>query len=358
MNGIAKEEVMGLLIAAGLIKEGQDDGQYSWQIQEISADGSLRTFFRIKSKNGSSLCVGVSPEKPEGIALAEAQAAISIGRHLERQGVPVPRILGANQKSGLILFEDCGDDRLHDIIVAEKRQGHGFSERLNRLYHKAIEGLVHMQCFGAQSFEKSWCFDTPEYDTELMVTRESEYFLQAFWGNLVGGEVPDGISDEFHDLATEAGRGELSLFMHRDFQSRNIMVTANSVRFIDFQAGRIGPPGYDIASLLIDPYSMLSEQQQNELLSHYLDKLARHVRFERTKFLKQYSYLALQRNLQIIGAFAFLSRQRGRRFFTPFITPALAQLCHLLSEKTLGQYPLLTGLAEEGMRWAKDHFSA
>ena len=332
-----------------------DEGQNSLHFQEISADGSLRGFFRIMERTGETVCFGVCPEKPEGIALAEAHAAMAIGHHLSRQGIQVPEILAADQQSGLILFEDCGDIRLHDIVVAEKKDGRGFSDRLEGLYNQVIAGLVRMQWFGGQEFERSWCYDTPEYDPELMIKRESEYFLHAFWGDLIGGEVPPGITEEFYEIAAHAANGFSTLFLHRDFQSRNIMVGDEKVWFIDFQGGRIGPPGYDIASLLIDPYSSLDELQQEKLLHNYIGLLQQHIHFEGRDFLRQYDYLALQRNLQIIGAFAFLYNKRGKLFFKRYIIPALAQLCRLLNTDALRPYAILRGVAAEGLALAKKH---
>ncbi len=93
------------------------------------------------------------------------------------------------------------------------------------------------------------------------------------------------------------------------------MVKDGSVRFIDFQAGRLGPLGYDVASLLIDPYAALTPQFQEELLDFYGSLLAARRPGSEEDFIKYYSFLALQRNLQIVGAFAFLSKVRGKAIF-------------------------------------------
>jgi len=42
--------------------------------------------------------------------------------------------------------------------------------------------------------------------------------------------------------------------MHRDFQSKNLMIKNEQIFVIDFQGARLGPPSYDLASLLFDPY--------------------------------------------------------------------------------------------------------
>lgn len=343
-----------LLGETGIIDKKDDASDYL-HFQKISADGSLRKFFRVLNADGSSLCVGVYPDKPAGLPLAEAHAAMMIGRHLHNQGVQVPEILAEDKPTGLILFEDCGDLRLHDVITREKLTGRDFSENVDRLYEQVITGLVHMQFYGVQGFERSWCYDTPEYDIEVMIKKEAEYFLYAFWHDLVNGEIPQGIKEEFYEIAAQAASGMPSLFLHRDFQSRNIMVEDESIRFIDFQGGRIGPPGYDIASLLIDPYSVLEEQKREQFLSFYRGVLQQYVDFDEQVFLKQYSYLALQRNLQIVGAFAFLYKKRGKHFFKDYIIPALEHLCCIMDTDTLRHYQRLRRIAEAGLVVARKH---
>jgi len=115
-------------------------------------------------------------------------------------------------------------------------------------------------------------------------------------------------------------------FMHRDFQSRNIMLKANKPYFIDFQGGRIGPVQYDLASLLIDPYAALSQGTQDFLLAHYTDELSRHMRLDVEQFRKGYACCAITRNLQILGAFGHLSKSRGKTYFETYIPAALSTL--------------------------------
>ena len=72
---------------------------------------------------------------------------------------------------------------------------------------------------------------------------------------LLGLEIdPDELRPDFEALAEAAGVVKSSLVFHRDFQSRNIMVCRAGLWLLDFQGMRFGPPAYDLASLLIDPY--------------------------------------------------------------------------------------------------------
>ncbi len=90
------------------------------------------------------------------------------------------------------------------------------------------------------------------------------------------------------------------------------------VRFIDFQGGRLGPLGYDLASLLIDPYSNLPQDVQDDLLELYLRLISNHLAVDEAHFKRHYTLLAFQRNMQIVGAFSFLYKVRQKAFFYGF----------------------------------------
>jgi aminoglycoside/choline kinase family phosphotransferase len=116
------------------------------------------------------------------------------------------------------------------------------------------------------------------------------------------------------------------------------MIKDGRVRIIDFHGGRIGPLAYDLASLLIDPYLALSSSLQLEIKNVYLEELQNYIPYNRSQFEREYILLSLQRNLQILGAFAFLSRQREKDFFTQFIPPALQTLNTLLAKPEATDY--------------------
>ncbi|MEE4240369.1 MAG: phosphotransferase [Desulfopila sp.] len=339
------DQVGALLSAGGVISSHeQQKFQSLYALTPFSADGSCRNFFRVRHKD-KSLCIGVYPADDSPANLAEACSAIHIGRHLYSHGIPVPVILGANEETGLILFEDCGDVRLHDALAGGIASDTQEEEQLKELFQSIVGVLARMQSYGSIGFQKEWCHDSPEYDRETMITRESSYFLEEFWYGLLGGEQCHDIEEEFEDIASQAGTGEQNLFLHRDFQCRNIMLQDLTLKIIDFQGGRIGPPGYDLASLLIDPYSAITPVVQEELLDFYLVELAKYRTFDRKDFLRQYSYLFLQRNLQILGAFSFLYRKRDKPFFKQYLRPALNRLAGALEKPELRCYGRLRKVA-------------
>lgn len=311
--------------------------------ETITPDGSSRLLFRL-SGHGVPGLIAVAPSVDEVNGIAEATSFAAIGAHLYGRGVPVPRLYGFDEVTGLLVCEDLGDTRLYEVVT-----GAGATEKEQlALYEQAVTALAHMQVQGGEGFQRSWCWDTTQYDQKLMLERESGYFLQAFCRDFLGFLPPtEPLLHDFKQLARAAASAPLSFFLHRDVQSRNIMVKAGKIFFIDFQGGRLGPLAYDLASLLIDPYVALESAMQNHLMDVYLERLQELIPYDPNRFRKEYVYLAVQRNLQILGAFAFLSTVRGKPFFRPFITPALVSLRELLAKPETAGYAALREVAEQ-----------
>ncbi|GAB4343481.1 MAG: hypothetical protein Kow0089_19310 [Desulfobulbaceae bacterium] len=332
-----------MAVAERLLSSARGAGAEIVSVIPVAGDGSRRRFFRLHCEDGKTV-MAVAPGDSSRGGHAEAHSAWKIGTHLFRAGVPVPEPLAWDEASGLILFEDLGDTRLHDLRPGE---GRGDASSFIELYRRVVRELARMQVRGREGFDPAWCWQTPRYDRALMLERESGYFLESFCLDLLGLELDQGeVRREFGILADQASLAEADFFLHRDFQSRNIMVREGRVRFIDFQGGRLGPLAYDLASLLIDPYVRLTTGQRDELFDHYLDVLADCIPYDPARFREEYLTLALQRNLQILGAFGFLGGRRGKVFFLQFIEPALDSLEELLAADGMKRYPVLAGVIE------------
>lgn len=310
-------------------------------VRLLAGDGSERVFLRLAAPGGSRIVVIPAPAAPQG--QAEAASFWRIGRHLGGRGVPVPELYDFDPESGLVLCEDLGDDLLHTKLQREKP---GRAEVL-ALYRLALDLLLEMQLRGADGFDPAWCWDTGHYDQALMLSRESGYFWQACCRDLLGLGKPLGLDAEFRALAELAGRAPGGFFLHRDFQSRNLLLQRNRLRILDFQGGRLGPLGYDLAALLNDPYAALPAEVKSELFEYYRQILAAARADLAPSFAEGYLWLALQRNLQVLGAFAFLSRVKGKTFFQSFLRPAAENLERLLRDAGGERFPVLRGLALE-----------
>jgi len=292
-------------------------------IGPIAADGSSRRFFRLKGSGGSCICL-YHPHPP-GEQVTENDSYYRIGRHLHGQGVPVPEIFTYCREEGWLLVEDLGDRSLQEEYIQAEGQA-----RL-AIYRQALKVLVDLQTFGTQGFSPEWCFDTKFYDANLVRQRECHYFVKAFVQGYLGLETtPEALTEDFAFLLQQALHPEQRFFLHRDFQSRNLMVHHNRLWLIDFQGARLGPLQYDLAALLLDPYVNLPFTTQEILLTEYLGLLQEHLPQDPALWRQRYNYVALCRNLQILGAYGFLTHQKGKTFFQQFIPAAFRSLEHRL----------------------------
>ncbi len=286
--------------------------------------------------------MAIAPPPDDTAGLQEAISGWHIGRHLFDAGAPVPELYNFEEETGLLVCEDLGEQRLHDLVEKKWRD----AEQVMQCYRQVVTELARMQVQASKSFDPAWCWETPRYDRTLMLKRESGYFLRALCQDFLELEIDTKkIAQDFQALADKAAQAKATFFLHRDFQSRNIMILQGRVRFIDYQAGRLGPLAYDLASLLIDPYAALPASIQEELLEQYLDTLTGLLSYDREKFHQEYLLLALQRNLQILGAFAFLSQQQNKPFFRQYLSPALHSLQTLLAKTATAEYPYLKSLS-------------
>ncbi len=289
----------------------------------VPADGSERGFFRVVPGNRGRSLIAMENPPISDFARLENTAYLRIGQHLHRCGAHVPEIYRWDLDKGRFLLEDAGDYKLQDAVLE--------GEDPFPLYTAALETLVRMQMRAARGFDTSWCCQTPAYDRELMLRYESGYFREAFLEGYLGIRGKAGrLERPFTHLADMASRAGAACFVHRDFQSRNLVVTQGGIAVLDWQGGRLGPPGYDLASLLIDPYAGLTPRTRTLLYRVYLKALAGEDPEQASLLEETYPYLAVQRNLQILGAYAFLSRVRGKTFFEAFIPRAVASLKELL----------------------------
>ncbi len=305
--------------------------------QKLKGDGSQRQWHRLKAVHRSIIMVDHGIRQTA--MTSEVDSFVCLGRHLYRQGVSVPKIYFYDTFSGLVFLEDLGDVHLQQIVQSKK------DSTVIRLYKSVIEQLIKLSYKGADKFDRTWTYQTPDYNQELILEKECRYFLEAFLnGYLKLKQSFEDFKTDFSALAGKALQYPTLGFMHRDMQSRNIMVKGADIYFIDFQGGRIGPIQYDLASLLIDPYVELPHAVQAQLLDYSIEMLAGVTELEPEKFRSCYHYCTLTRNLQILGAFAHLSRVEGKKHFERYIPAAVRSLRSNLAAEGQGEFPVLSAI--------------
>lgn len=297
-------------------------GTKEFHISLLAGDGSTRRYWRIHVPDPGISYVAMQNEPANPNLDKENRAYHLIGDHLRARSIPVPEIYRADLSSGLFIMEDLGDENLQEAA--------GKSDPIP-LYREVLRVLLRMQINGAEGFDVGWTYQTERYDKVVMRRYEAEYFKEAFLCRYLGlkSDWPE-LQPSFELIAQEASAPPSHFFLHRDFQSRNIMIQDGKVGIIDWQGGRLGPLGYDLASLFVDPYPDLSASLRSEIYRIYVAFLKEREPSWVGSFEGSFPYLALQRNLQILGAFSYLSKTAGKTYFAAYIPKAVKSLRELL----------------------------
>ncbi len=319
LGGIGAE--MKSFVYSFLEKNGIPTKDLRWD--SIPADGSTRSFWRISVPTSEIRYIAMENQPNTPFQNRENLAYLEIGKHLFKKGLPVPEIYQTDLTTGRFIMEDMGEMNLQEGSAQLKEKV--------PLYQKIVEILFRLQMEGSEGFNGAWTCQTERYDRSVLRRYESDYFREAFLRNFLGLKRDLSVLDRpFDHLARMASRAGNQFFLHRDFQSRNIILSNDKIGILDWQGGRLGPLGYDLASLLIDPYTALSAGDRDQIFQYYLDLLQRCDPKEIGPFQKVFPYLAIQRNLQILGAFSYLTRVKKKTHFEAYISPALESLHGLL----------------------------
>lgn len=330
-----------VMAACALRQSGAGEKAAAPDWHPLAGDGSDRRWYRLTA-GPTRMIVADHGIKPSA-ATCEAESFVAIARHLAGRGLPVPGILLEDTFAGLVFMEDLGSWNLQARIQASSDPAGVEAD-----YRRLVDILLDMALEGGRDFDPRWAWQTARYDRDVVFDRECRYFVEAFVADYLGVRVAfETLAPECRRLADVIDAIRPLGFMHRDFQSRNIMVHDETFFLIDFQAGRIGPPHYDLAALLIDPYVDLPTVLQEKLLEYFARRLAARCGISAAAIRRDYRYCALARNLQILGAYGFLTRRKGKPFFARFIPAAARRLQHTLSHFEKDDFPELARMAHE-----------
>ena len=136
-----------------------------------------------------------------------------------------------------------------------------------------------------------------------------------------------------------------TVFTHRDYHSRNLMVQDERIRVIDFQDALMGPATYDLASLLRDSYLSLDQELSDELIVRYLEGMAKAgAPLNPMQFMRLFDLTSIQRNLKAAGRFVYILLEKNNDRFMPYVPRTLANVKRNL-EKYQGLHTLRAALA-------------
>jgi hypothetical protein len=223
---------------------------------------------------------------------------LHVAQLLARAGVRAPRIHAVEMEQGFLLLDDFGNTRYLDALDIASADS---------LYGDALDMLLRLQ--KGVSTEGN---PLPPYDANLL-HREMELFRDWFLQKLLG-VTPDSadhaVMDGLWRVLTESALAQPQVCVHRDYHSRNLMVTGTpNPGVLDFQDAVIGPITYDLVSLLRDCYIAWPPEQVERWALQHAGKL-RTAGFlggvDDALFLRWFDLMGIQRHLKAIGIFSRL----------------------------------------------------
>jgi aminoglycoside/choline kinase family phosphotransferase len=301
-------------------------GEEPKSVEQISAQGSNRHYFRVTDNQGQSVIGAIGTSKDEN------HAFIYLCKHFNKRKLPVPEILAVSEDEMRYLQTDLGSISLFDALRDGREAGGRYTQREQQLLINTIRQLPNIQIRGARGLDFKNCYPQPEFDTNSVLF-DLNYFKYCF---LKPSEL------EFHELKLEADfrmfakdlvAEEADSFLYRDFQARNVMLDVNgNPHFIDFQGGRRGPYYYDLASFLWQASARYSYKLRRQLVAEYYEALKQYTEVpSRRHFVHRLSLFVLFRTLQVLGAYGFRGYFERKQHFIESIPPAMDNLRDLLS---------------------------
>ncbi len=277
----------------------EDLGFTGSRIEPASADASFRRYFRLTRGADTYIIMDAPPEK-EDVAPFVRVAQLLAGMNLN-----VPIVLARDMPQGLLLLSDLGSRQYLDELRAGRE--------VDQLYADALEALVTLQ-----TADVAAASSLPAYDRALLLREMElfpEWFLERHLGCVVGGEERAMLQRLF-DALVRAALAQPRTFVHRDYHSRNLLLTTeNNPGILDFQDAVLGPVTYDAVSLLKDCYIAWPVQRVRAWALSYRERLLAagiDLPADPGEFVYWFDLMGLQRHIKVLGIFARLYYRDGK----------------------------------------------
>ncbi|MEY4139154.1 MAG: hypothetical protein RLZZ371_1336 [Pseudomonadota bacterium] len=276
--------------------------QHGLQIESLrlaSADASFRRYFRIDAADGSRIIMDAPPEKENSAPF------VKVAGLMHAAGVLAPQVLAWDEPLGFMLLTDLGAQTLMQVI---NRDDPGAN--LPR-YLQAVDALIAWQLSSKPDV-------LPPYD-EALLRRELALFPDWYITRHKGVVIDEAMRktlDKAFDQIISQNLSWPSVFVHRDFMPRNLMVSGpDALGVLDFQDAVYGPVTYDIASLMRDAFLSWEEDFCLDVTIRYWEKARKAglpVGDDFGEFYRGVEWMGLQRHLKVAGIFARLTLRDGK----------------------------------------------
>lgn len=261
-------------------------------IEPASADASFRRYFRAHF-DGNSYIVMDAPPPKENVGPFVRVAAL-----LRNAGVQTPEVIAVDEARGFLLLTDFGTRSYLDCLNAGS---------VDRLYEDALDALLRLQQGVDTGLSGLPAYDERLLGIELDLFRE--WFLEQLLGLTLDAEE-SSVFDDLKRVLIHSALEQPSVCVHRDYHSRNLMVTERlNPGVLDFQDAVVGPVTYDLVSLLRDCYVSWPPSMVDVWMIDHYTSLCESSLLDSVgpdKFRRWFDLMGMQRHLKAIGIFSRL----------------------------------------------------
>jgi hypothetical protein len=293
-------------------------GGDSLDVAPASADASFRRYFRVTAKGRDYIVMDAPP------AHEDCRPFIAVARLFGDAGVHVPKVLAQDLEQGFLLLTDLGNT----TYLSALNEGSA-----RELYLASNDALIHIQ-------QASRPGVLPAYDRALL-TRELLLFPEWYVAKHLGVAMnaqQQAILDTVFERILANNLAQPQVYVHRDWHSRNLMVSDPNPGILDFQDAVHGPITYDLASIYRDAYIQWDEEQQLDWVIRYWEKARAArlpVREDFGEFWRDFEWMGAQRHLKVLGIFARLYHRDGKDGYLkdmPLVMHYLRKVCERYDE--------------------------
>ena len=284
----------------------QTHGLVPSSLRIASADASFRRYLRVDTQAGASLIVMDAPPDKEN-----CEPFVKVAKLMQLAGLKAPEVLAWHEAQGFMLLTDLGDQTMMSAIDVKNPQAN------HALYMQAVDALIAWQLSSQPGV-------LPPYD-EALLNRELSLFPDWYLAQHrqidVQGKMRNTLDSTFKMLVAR-NLASPSVFVHRDFMPRNLMMPTGSdaaLGVLDFQDAVYGPVTYDVASLMRDAFLTWEEDFVLDVTIRYWEKARKAglLEFEDWHqdfgvFYRAVEWMGLQRHLKVAGIFARLTLRDGK----------------------------------------------
>ncbi|MGB1141964.1 MAG: aminoglycoside phosphotransferase family protein [Halioglobus sp.] len=301
----------------------------------VAGDASARRYFRFSHDSRSYIVAEAPPETEKNTEF------VDIAHLLLGAGIRVPGVHALDVGRGFLLLDDLGDQLLLPLLVGTE---------VDHWYQRAFELLLGFARLGVEQPDAlPGC-----YDSELL-TEELGRFPEWFAGALLRCEITAGdvrVIGALDELLIDNALAQPRVLVHRDFHSRNLMVTGADLAVIDFQDAVMGPVTYDLVSLLRDCYIRWPGERVHAWALDYRQRVMAAGLMDAVpedQFLRWFDLMGLQRHIKVLGTFARLHLRDGKDDYLADLPLVVAYV-----REVLGAYRESEPVIEQFAAWFEE----